>query len=94
MDFLKFDAQKCVLCGLCVEGCPFGALTIEGSGIEVNEKCRMCGLCVRRCPEKAIRFEQKARAFDKDVWRNFLIFIEQERGDIHPVWDSFLNHMS
>ena len=85
MDFLKFDAQKCVLCGLCVEGCPFGALTIEGSGIEVNEKCRMCGLCVRRCPEKAIRFEQKARAFDKDVWRNFLIFIEQERGDIHPV---------
>ncbi len=85
MDFLKFDAQKCVLCGLCVEGCPFNALTIEGSGIEVNEKCRMCGLCVRRCPEKAIRFEQKARAFDNDVWRNFLIFVEQERGDIHPV---------
>ncbi|MDY2936715.1 MAG: electron transfer flavoprotein subunit alpha [Fusicatenibacter sp.] len=85
MDFLKFDADKCSLCGVCVEGCPFGALTIEGSGILVNEKCRMCGLCVRRCPEKAIRFEQRAKSFDKEKWRNFLIFVEQERGDIHPV---------
>ena len=85
MEFLKFDAQKCTLCGKCIEKCPFGALTIEGSGIEVNEKCRMCGLCVRNCPEKAIRFEQKAKAFDKDKWRDFLIYVEQERGDIHPV---------
>ena len=85
MEFLKFDVQKCTLCGKCIEKCPFGALTIEGSGIEVNEKCRMCGLCVRNCPEKAIRFEQKAKAFDKDKWRDFLIYVEQERGDIHPV---------
>lgn len=45
----------------------------------------MCGLCVRRCPEKAIRFEQKAKAIDKKEWKDFLIYIEQERGDIHPV---------
>ena len=30
MEFLKFDINKCVLCGVCVEKCPFGALTIEG----------------------------------------------------------------
>lgn len=54
MEFLKFDINKCVLCGVCVEKCPFGALTIEGKGIVVGDACRMCGLCVRNCPEKAI----------------------------------------
>ncbi len=73
MELLKFDAEKCSLCGACVEKCPFGALTIEGSGIVVSDKCRVCGLCVRHCPEKAIRFEQKAKAFDKNEWRDFLI---------------------
>ncbi|MCD7837678.1 MAG: electron transfer flavoprotein subunit alpha [Clostridiales bacterium] len=85
VEFLKFNASKCTLCGLCVTECPFGALAIEGSGITVSETCRMCGLCVRHCPEKAIRFEQKARSFEPDRWRDFLIFAEQERGDIHPV---------
>ena len=56
MEFLKFDINKCVLCGVCVEKCPFGALTIEGKGIVVGDACRMCGLCVRNCPEKAIQF--------------------------------------
>lgn len=46
MEFMKFDADKCSLCGICVEKCPFGALTIEGAGIVVSESCRMCGsLC-------------------------------------------------
>lgn len=85
MEFLRFDADKCTLCGTCIEECPFGALAIEGSGIVIGESCRMCGLCVRRCPEKAIRFEQKAKAFDKNRWKDFLVYVEQERGDIHPV---------
>ena len=80
MEFLKFDADKCILCGICVEKCPFGALAIEGKGIVVGDACRMCGLCVRNCPEKAIRFEQRAKSFDKDKWKNFLIYVEQERG--------------
>jgi len=85
MDLLKFDPQKCSLCGKCIEKCPFGALAMENTGIAVNDKCRACGLCVRICPEKAIHFEQKADTFDKDSWKDFLIFVEQERGDIHPV---------
>ncbi len=85
MEFMKFDADKCNLCGVCAEKCPFGALTIEGKGIVVSEACRMCGLCVRSCTQKAIRFEQKAKAVNKEEWRNFLIYIEQEAGEIHPV---------
>ena len=57
----------------------------RGKGIVVGDACRMCGLCVRNCPEKAIQFEQKAKSFDKDKWKNFLIYVEQERGEIHPV---------
>ena len=52
MEFLKFDADKCILCGICVEKCPFGALAIEGKGIVVGDACRMCGLCVRNCRKR------------------------------------------
>ena len=85
MDFLTFDSQKCSLCGKCVECCPFDALHMDRASIQVDDSCRMCGLCVRRCPEGAIRFEQRAGEADKSKWRDFLIFAEQERGEIHPV---------
>lgn len=85
MEFLKFDSEACTLCGKCVNVCPFGALTIEKDGIAVGESCRMCGLCVRKCPEKAIHFEQKANEVNKEEWKDFLIFAEQEQGKIHPV---------
>lgn len=85
MEFLKFDKKKCSLCGLCIQKCPFGSLAMGESGIEVGASCRMCGLCVRNCPEKAICFEQRANTVDKTQWRDFLIYVEQERGEIHPV---------
>ena len=78
MELIKFDAKRCSLCGKCVEKCPFGALSFEDNGIVVGDTCRMCGMCVRQCPEKAISFEQKAGSFDKDKWKDFLIFVEQE----------------
>ena len=37
MDFLKFDAAKCTLCGKCIDKCPFGALSIEAKGITVGD---------------------------------------------------------
>lgn len=85
MEFLTFDAQACTLCGKCVDACPFGALKMEKHGITVGDTCRMCGLCVRQCPERAIHFEQRANEADKEKWKDFLIFVEQEQGMIHPV---------
>lgn len=85
MEFLRFDSDKCSLCGVCVEKCPFGALKMERRGIKVGDNCRMCGICVRQCPEQALCFEQRAGEVDKSKWQNFLIYVEQERGDIHPV---------
>lgn len=85
MALLNFDAAKCNLCGVCISKCPFGALSMEAKGIDVNEKCRMCGVCVKTCPEKAIRFEQKAGSVDKSLWNDILVYGEQTEGKIHPV---------
>ena len=85
MSFLKFDMEKCTLCGICVRQCPFQGLSIESNGIEVNDKCRLCKLCVRACPTDAISLEQRSDSFDKSEWKDFLIFVEQVQGEIHPV---------
>ena len=85
MALLKFDPDKCNLCGVCINKCPFGALSMETEGIDVNEKCRMCGVCVKACPEGAIRFEQKAGSVDKSKWNDILVYGEQTDGKIHPV---------
>lgn len=74
MALLKFQADKCILCGICIEKCPFQALSMEADGIHVNEKCRMCGICVKGCPEHAIQFEQKARSVDKKKWNDILVY--------------------
>lgn len=85
MDLLTFHPARCNLCGLCIQKCPFGALTMEADGIRVGETCRMCGVCVKTCPQDAIRFEQKAGEVDKDAWNGILVYAEQEGADIHPV---------
>lgn len=85
MDSLIFDSQKCTLCGKCVEKCPFGALSIKDQAVAIGETCRMCGLCVRQCPEKAVRIEKQAAELNKDDWKDFLIYVEVEHGDIHPA---------
>lgn len=85
MGLLKFHADKCILCGVCIEKCPFQALSMETEGIQVNEKCRMCGVCVKGCPEGAVQFEQKARSVDKKEWNDILVYGEISDGDIHPV---------
>ena len=47
MDFLKFDAVKCTLCGKCIDKCPFGTLRIEGKGIAVGDTCLQFTSCMK-----------------------------------------------
>ena len=85
MSFLKFNTEKCTLCGVCIEQCPFGVLHMDGGRVECGDGCRMCRVCVRACPEGAVEFEQTIDSLDKNEWKDFLIFVEQENARIHPV---------
>lgn len=49
------DPEKCMGCGLCVEICPVGAISLENGSAVVDEgACTACGLCVAQCPNGAI----------------------------------------
>lgn len=48
------DHERCTLCELCVDVCPYHALSITDK-VEVSvDDCFGCGLCQSRCPVKAI----------------------------------------
>ena len=48
-------ANGCILCGLCVDLCPWDAPVIIDRTIHVRQdRCRGCGVCVAACPKRAI----------------------------------------
>lgn len=62
---IQLDVGACVLCGLCVDVCPFDLISIvpaadfepgaAGTALLLDEsKCIRCALCVERCPTKAL----------------------------------------
>jgi len=54
------EPELCSGCGSCLEICPFGALSEEGSVPRVDHsRCAGCGLCNTVCPEDAIRLERR-----------------------------------
>ena len=86
MELIKFDAKRCSLCGKCVEKCPFGALSFEDNGIVVGTLAE-CVECVSDNVQKKKQsvLSRKQDHLIKTNGKIFLIFVEQERGDIHPV---------
>lgn len=87
MATLVFKQELCSLCGVCVEGCPFGALEIKNERIEVNASCKMCKLCVKKCPTGAVTLveEEAEEQIDKSQWKGIMVYVEQEQEGIHPV---------
>jgi NADPH-dependent glutamate synthase beta subunit-like oxidoreductase len=62
---IQLDTGSCVLCGLCVDVCPFDLISIvpasdfdesvEGTALLLDEsRCIRCALCIERCPTKAL----------------------------------------
>jgi heterodisulfide reductase subunit A len=49
------DIPRCSKCGLCVNACPYQAITLPPDGASVDEiRCRGCGICAMTCPSQAI----------------------------------------
>jgi len=51
-----YALDRCVGCGICVDSCPVGALSMSEDGRKVrtdSSKCRNCFTCVAKCPQRA-----------------------------------------
>jgi len=60
-EIIKIDEEKCTGCGLCIPGCPEGALQmIDGKARLVSDlMCDGLGACIGECPEGAIEIEER-----------------------------------
>lgn len=55
------DDESCTDCGICIDRCPTGAMSMndENQVVLDREKCFGCGLCVTTCPADALILERK-----------------------------------
>lgn len=52
------DPDICILCGICRDACPPGAITIQNSALSVdNARCIRCWCCRELCPYDAMKIK-------------------------------------
>ena len=73
---IKINEEKCTGCGLCIPGCPEGAIQlIDGKARLVSDRyCDGLGACLGHCPEGAITIEERdAETYDeRNVMENVI----------------------
>lgn len=86
LNNIKVFGDKCTGCGLCIQVCPFNAITIVEGSARISEECQLCQACVSACPTAAIEIiEERRERVDLSQYRGILIFGEQREGRIAPV---------
>ncbi|MBD3227914.1 MAG: hypothetical protein GF329_06970 [Candidatus Lokiarchaeota archaeon] len=57
------EPEKCQQCEICLEKCPFNAISSNPAGqIKIeSKKCMGCGVCVMNCPSRAIKLQRLER---------------------------------
>jgi heterodisulfide reductase subunit A-like polyferredoxin len=50
----QVDPVVCSACGLCIEACPFDALSMADQAVVDAVRCVGCGVCVLNCPDEAM----------------------------------------
>ncbi len=54
------DENLCIGCGVCVEKCPVGAISMENEKARINmDNCIRCGVCHEVCSQQAIRHDSE-----------------------------------
>jgi H+/Na+-translocating ferredoxin:NAD+ oxidoreductase subunit B len=63
----RVDDDLCTGCGLCIDACQFGALSVNGVASVNRTKCVGCGVCVNACLDKALILERRPEEEIKPV---------------------------
>lgn len=88
---LIIHRDKCTGCGVCIERCPFNALTVvERLALVDDVACTLCGACAKEgvCPFDAIEMRKDTEIKDAAHLRdytNIWVFAEQKKGVIQGV---------
>ena len=76
---LNIDHEKCTCCKVCIRNCPFGALSIVGSSLHVNDLCTLCGACVNVCRFDALSIERKKASVEELAqYQGVFVWAEQD----------------
>lgn len=52
---IQIDSEACVGCGLCVQDCPAGNISLQNQKAKIRTQgCILCGHCVAICPKAAV----------------------------------------
>lgn len=68
-----------------VKLCPFGAISYNGSVLDISSACKMCKMCVRKGEGVVTYEEDTTPTVDKSLWNGVLVYADASGGKIHRV---------
>jgi electron transfer flavoprotein alpha subunit len=77
---LEIRAEVCTGCGLCIQTCPFGALSLADGIAVVSEACTLCGACESACPFGAILLRRGAEGGPAGDSSGIMVVVESRSG--------------
>jgi electron transfer flavoprotein alpha subunit len=87
------DRHKCTLCAVCVDVCPFAAITVGETVIDISDECTLCGMCVDTCEFGALSLPEVGTgpAADLAAYKGIWVFAEWREGTVHRVSHELLS---
>ncbi len=61
------DGTRCAACGICVDACPQGAISMNGVAAIDAQLCTGCGDCVARCSFEALSLRLRMSVLASDI---------------------------